>query len=58
MLVVSYCYHGSVDESLGVRLASGEVVPRPGNVGPPVHITATTRVVEFNDLRAMEAEVG
>ncbi len=57
VLVVSYCYHGSVDESLGVRLSSGKVVPRPGNVGPPVFITETTRVVEFNDLKAMEVEL-
>jgi len=54
ILVFSYCYHGSVDETFGVLDANGNTVSRPGNVAPPVPIDQTTRVVEFNDLPALE----
>ena len=53
VLVYSWCYHGSVDETI-VTLASGATAPRPGNVGPAVDPALTTRVVEFNDLPALE----
>jgi glutamate-1-semialdehyde 2,1-aminomutase len=56
VLVFNWCYHGTVDETLHV-LRDGAVVPRPGNVGAPVESSATTRVVEFNDLDALEAEL-
>ncbi len=55
ILVFSYCYHGSVDEAFGVLDEAGNTVIRPGNVAPPVAIDQTTRVVEFNDLPALEA---
>jgi glutamate-1-semialdehyde 2,1-aminomutase len=55
ILVFSYCYHGSVDEAFGVLDENGNTVIRPGNVAPPVPIDQTTRVVEFNDLPALEA---
>ena len=55
ILVFSYCYHGSVDEAFGVLDENGNTVIRPGNVAPPVAIDQTTRVVEFNDLPALEA---
>lgn len=55
ILVFSYCYHGSVDETFGVLDSSGNTVSRPGNVAPPVPIDQTTRVVEFNDLAGLEA---
>lgn len=54
ILVFSYCYHGSVDETFGVLDSKGNTVSRPGNVAPPVPIEQTTRVVEFNDLPALE----
>lgn len=54
ILVFDYCYHGSVDESL-VALQHGVAGPRRGNIGPPVNPSLTTRVVEFNDLAALEA---
>ena len=58
ILVVSWCYHGSVDEAIAIRdPKSGKVTARPGNVGPPVDLAQTTRVVEFNDLTAMELEL-
>jgi glutamate-1-semialdehyde 2,1-aminomutase len=54
VLVNSYCYHGSVDESLIVVGPDGEGRSRPGNVGAPSDVTATSRVVEFNDLHGLE----
>ena len=57
ILVFSYCYHGSVDEIFAVPDANGVAVARPGNVAPPVPLDATTRVVEFNDLVALEREL-
>lgn len=53
ILVVSGCYHGTVDESL-IALEKGRVVPRSGNIGPPVDPEMTTKAVEFNDLPALE----
>lgn len=56
ILIYSWCYHGSVDETLLV-LEDGVPRPRPGNVGPPVDPSLTTRVVEWNDVDALEAEL-
>ncbi len=53
ILVYHYCYHGTVDESFA-SLRDGVVGPRRGNIGPPVNPAETTRVVEFNDLAALE----
>jgi len=53
VLVFNHCYHGSVDEAL-VALEDDIAVPRPGSVGPPVDPALTTKVVEFNDLEALE----
>ncbi len=53
ILVYNYCYHGTVDETIAV-LEDGELLPRPGNVGPPVDPSVTTRVVEWNDLEGLE----
>jgi len=53
VLVYNYCYHGTVDESFAT-LHHGVVGPRRGNIGPPVNPAETTRVVEFNDLNALE----
>ncbi len=54
ILVFNWCYHGTVDETF-VILRDGRTVPRDGNIGPPVDPALTTRVVEFNDLAALEA---
>ena len=56
ILVFNHCYHGSVDETVAT-LVDGEPRSRTGNVGPPVPIGETTRVVEFNDLEALEREL-
>jgi glutamate-1-semialdehyde 2,1-aminomutase len=53
ILVYSWCYHGSVDETI-ITVEGGRASARPGNVGPPVAPTETTRVVEFNDVEALE----
>jgi glutamate-1-semialdehyde 2,1-aminomutase len=42
-----------VDETFAA-LHEGRVVARQGNVGPPVELERTTRVVEFNDEAALE----
>lgn len=54
ILTYNYCYHGSVDETFAT-LQDGVVIPRAGNVGPAVNPAETTRVIEFNDLDALEA---
>ncbi|HEX6518748.1 MAG TPA: transaminase [Streptosporangiaceae bacterium] len=53
VLVFSYCYHGSVDETFIVATPSGPR-SRAGKVGAPVDPAVTTRVVEFNDAAALE----
>jgi glutamate-1-semialdehyde 2,1-aminomutase len=57
ILVFSYSYHGSVDETFVVLDEQGRPVSRPGNVAQAVDPTSTTRVVEFNDLVALEREL-
>ena len=57
VLVFAYCYHGTVDESFVVVGPDGRAMSRPGNVGPAVDPAATTRVVEWNDLEALEREL-
>jgi glutamate-1-semialdehyde 2,1-aminomutase len=57
ILVFAYCYHGSVDETFAVIGPDGQAVARPGNVGAPVDLSLTTRVVEFNDVEALEREL-
>lgn len=56
VLVFNWCYHGSVDEAL-VTLNGGSGAPRRGNIGPAVDPSTTTRVVEFNDIDALEREL-
>lgn len=53
ILVFNGCYHGTVDETL-VRLVDGKVVPREGAMPPPVDPGLTSKVIEFNDLPALE----
>ena len=54
VLVFEGCYHGTVDETFAT-LVGGRVVGRRGNLGPPVPLDETTKVVEWNDLDALEA---
>ncbi|MGN9911579.1 transaminase [Phytohabitans sp. LJ34] len=57
VLVNSYCYHGSVDESLIVVGPDGRARSREGNVGAPYDVTRTSRVAEYNDLDRLEREL-
>ena len=57
VLVFSYSYHGSVDETFVVLDEQGRPRMRPGGVAPAVDPTETTRVVEFNDLEALAREL-
>ena len=54
ILVYNWCYHGSVDETI-ITINDGVPGPKPGNAGPPVDPTVTTKVIEWNDLAALEA---
>ncbi len=56
ILVYSYCYHGSVDESFIIATPDGPR-SREGNVGAPVDPRETTRVAEFNDAAALDREL-
>ncbi|MDG6102545.1 aminotransferase class III-fold pyridoxal phosphate-dependent enzyme [Dactylosporangium aurantiacum] len=56
ILFNSYCYHGSVDESLIVTGGDGPR-SRDGNVGAPCDVTLTSRVAEFNDLEGLAREL-
>src|SRR6202795_912826 len=53
ILVFNWCYHGTVDESF-ITLKDGVAQARRGNIGPPVDPAVTTKVVEFNDVAALE----
>jgi glutamate-1-semialdehyde 2,1-aminomutase len=55
ILVYNYCYHGTVDETVASLRPDGATGPRTGNLGPSVDPAVTTKVVEFNDLPALEA---
>src|SRR5215203_5714088 len=57
ILVMNWCYHGTVDETFATLDAQGNVVERDGNIGPPVPLAETTRVVEFNDVEALQREL-
>jgi glutamate-1-semialdehyde 2,1-aminomutase len=54
IIVIDRCYHGSVDETFATLDKTGNTVMREGNIGAPVPLDVTTRVVEFNNLAAME----
>src|SRR5438477_5548443 len=54
ILVFNWCYHGTVDETFITLQPNGTSRARSGNVGPPVDPSVTTKVVEFNDIPALE----
>ncbi|WAX56692.1 transaminase [Jatrophihabitans cynanchi] len=57
ILFHSYCYHGTVDESLIVTTPGGGSAPREGNVGAPTDVRLTSRVAEFNDVEGLAREL-
>jgi len=54
ILVFNYCYHGSVDETFITLDEEGTPMSRPNNMGPQVDPRETTKVIEFNDIAALE----
>src|SRR6476646_1834607 len=54
ILVFNGCYHGAVDETY-VQLKNGKAQADPALIGEPHDLTAITKVVEFNDIAALEA---
>ncbi len=54
ILVFHGCYHGAVDDTF-VRLKDGKPIHRPGLLGQVYDVTQFTKVVEFNDVAALEA---
>ena len=54
VLVFDHCYHGSVDETFATLDEAGNVVPSYGNIGPGADVALTTRVVQWNDVDALE----
>jgi glutamate-1-semialdehyde 2,1-aminomutase len=53
-LVFNYCYHGSVDETFITLDEEGTPISRPNNMGPQIDPRFTTKVIEFNDVAALE----
>ncbi len=54
ILVFNYCYHGSVDETFITLDEEGTPISRPNNLGPQVDPRDTSKVIEFNDIGALE----
>ncbi|PIB90760.1 aspartate aminotransferase family protein [Caulobacter sp. FWC2] len=54
VLVFDGCYHGMVEDAF-VVLKDGAAAMKPGLLGQVHDLTATTRVVPFNDLEALRA---
>jgi glutamate-1-semialdehyde 2,1-aminomutase len=54
ILVFNHCYHGAVDETY-VTIDNGRPETDPALVGELPAVTAHTKVVEFNDIPALEA---
>jgi glutamate-1-semialdehyde 2,1-aminomutase len=54
ILVFNGCYHGAVDETF-VSLDRGRQIADPALIGEPCDLNELTKVVEFNDIEALEA---
>ncbi len=55
IVVHNWNYHGSVDETMAQLDDDGGLRPRGGLIGQAVPLDLTTKVVEINDLEALEA---
>jgi glutamate-1-semialdehyde 2,1-aminomutase len=53
ILIFNGCYHGSVDDTF-VRLQGARPILRKGVLGQVYDLTQHTRVIEFNDIDALE----
>ena len=54
IVVFDGCYHGMVEDCF-VELRHGRTRPDAGLIGQVFDMTRTTRAVQFNDIRALEA---
>ena len=54
ILAFNWCYHGSVDETIATLDGNGNVIPKPGNTGPQVNPALTSKIIEWNDVEALE----
>jgi glutamate-1-semialdehyde 2,1-aminomutase len=54
VLVFNYCYHGTVDETFIKLDEEGTPGSRANNMGPQIDPIETTKVIEFNDIAALE----
>lgn len=54
VLVFNYCYHGSVDETFITLDEEGTPISRPNNMGPQIDPRETSKVIEFNDIAALD----
>lgn len=54
IVVFNWCYHGTVDETIASLSKDGKTIARKGNMGQPVDVSVTTKVVEWNDIPALE----
>lgn len=54
ILAYNWSYHGTVDETFATLKDDGSVGPRAGNIGPQVNPSITTKIVEWNDIPALE----
>lgn len=54
ILVFNHCYHGCVDDTF-ITADHGKAKMVDGLVGEPRDLTAFTKVIEFNDVAALEA---
>jgi glutamate-1-semialdehyde 2,1-aminomutase len=55
VVVHNWNYHGSVDETFAQLDDDGNLRPREGLIGQAAPLELTTKVVEINDLEALEA---
>jgi glutamate-1-semialdehyde 2,1-aminomutase len=53
IIVFNHCYHGCVDDTF-VTADNGNIKMVDGLVGEPRDLTAHTKIVEFNDIAALE----
>jgi len=55
IIAYNWCYHGSVDETVAViDEKTGKTVAKPGSLGPQVDPDLTSKIIEWNDIEALE----
>jgi len=55
IICYNWCYHGTVDETVAIiDEATGKTIAKPGSLGPQCDPAITTKVIEWNDIQALE----